>query len=523
MADLIALYRLIDKYENRLNQLINWLKDSLEKGFPGNHKINKDEWREVVVEALVARDGIETFLRDTSIAVDISVSTLKRIFDLDQRLKKLSREIVGTDNFWQLQAFYDPKGEKWWWNPYCFSEQFSWLFNFVIIILMVLSVGWAANIAFRLWEGGPNITSIVSVIVTGLTGIFLGKDNVNNTSFGLEDILRKMGFPKHVWKPITLVSSLLLFIFMLFLYKGLPQMSTCFYERGIDLAFSPDEQKKLRGDSLIQKQCNPNIPGKVLIGVYDFSELFGAKNFEVQQVAQAESNLKIANAMDPDSSEVNFALGYLYELQNDNENARKAYQSATRNGSRFSRIRLAKLYLLTDEVSKSEKSALIASNLLLQARKTEELSVLEIDIRLALAVAFLQQKRFSEAEFEVKDILENLQSLAWKSKPIDKAGLTWLELKNNIPTSVFVDELEKKVGNSNFLSRITDPLEGKKPLYRIDCIRVIVLDAQKSATRSDIDLLAQECIGNISDPGDSFQDYLTGQAKKIKDRSIYKN
>jgi tetratricopeptide (TPR) repeat protein len=470
----------------------------------------QNRWQTKVIDLLISRDELEHLLGNEDSGCDhdhLSSGVLKHIIKLDDRLRGQSDRIFRTRDLERLQEFRKPKAIHWWWNINPPRYRLDWLWQTIIYASIIGATSFGADVASRFFTGG-DFLGIVAVVGPALLAILIGKESFSQISAGLEDALKKLGIPKRYWRESILIFILMLFILMGIAYSKKPEAAICYYHAGRDLAFL-DAQKDILDADISEGRkgrnikCSLPLPLK-LSPLQHF--LQSLKSFPFLQhflqslawessnsgIVEAESYLKTASAFDPDNRGVSFALGYLYELQQDFDNAKKYYKAAMRNGSRLGQIRWAKLLLRES----NKDSAALAVNVLLQnvpSQDTyEDNPASSIAWKVAFATARLRQNRVDEAKTQINEIWDVITSSASKEL---KKDITGQAPKNNETASKFVLSVNEQLKNSG-LKELDIPVS---VISTIDCIRNKISPG-----------FGESCL-NFTNPNDLFEDELRGQ------------
>ena len=533
LDDFIQIIFIQIKQSLNLNFLVDFWKSFLNLKPIRIIRVRQDKWQARVVNLLIARDELEKLLIDEEFGcnhIHISSGILTKVVKLDDRLRNQSDRIFRTRDLEKLQVFRKPKTAHWWWNPTPPRDRLDWLWQLSIYTCIIGAVSLGADIASRFFAGG-DFLGIVAVVGPALLAILLGKEGFSQIASSLETALKKLDIPKRYWRELILVfGGFLIFIMFSASYEK-SSASICYYNAARELAFSKDEIKIL--DTDVDKKegsCNqPFLPIQSLPSLY---WIFGTPPPPSQGIIRAESYLKTASALDPDNSRVGFALGFIYELQQDIDNARKQYKAAMRNGSKLGRIRLAKLYLRDNK----EESATVAANILWQnPPETEPDLANRIAWRVVMASARLQQKRYSEAKTQVDKISNDIKSSGSIKSNSVRDIVNPIELKEDVSMIMFLKQL-KLISNNKFKLDIQNP---NKVVGIVDCIRIEILENEAKVLKDEAKaleegaktsefgakileskvkknkarLLKKSCY-SATNPTDVFQDTLRGSFEK---------
>jgi hypothetical protein len=344
--------------------IATWINTTYQKA-----QSKEKRWQQAVITTLSARDEVGQLLAKAD-SNWITPGARIAIFDLDKKLKQQADRIAKTRGLHKIQEFHQVKDHQWWWNPIHPSDRLDWLWNFLSIAFIAGALAIAADVASKFLAGGPTVWGTAAVIVPGLIGLLLGKEVLNQISSSLENTRKHLSIPKRFWQEVILVLAVLFFWASWHISQSLPAYSDRFYQKGRDLALPLKENKEIldqesaTSGSAAAKKTELNFLDHILLCLVDSLDRTSASS--KPEITKAESYLKTAAALNPDNSQANFALGFLYELRQDIDPAREQYKIATQNGSKLGRIRLAKLYLRNSKPNERKQSAAIAASILLQ-------------------------------------------------------------------------------------------------------------------------------------------------------------
>jgi hypothetical protein len=424
------------------------------------------KWKRRVFNLLIARDELEDHLNIEKSNLNHAYMysrSLITIIRLDDRLRNQSDRIFRTRDLDKLKIFRNPEATRWWWNPTPPRDRLNWLWQLIIYTCIIGGVSLGADIASRLFTGG-DFLGIVAIIGPALLALLLGKEGVSQISSGLEEALNKLDIPKRYWREFILIFAGFLLYVMVIVYQRKSDAAICYYRAGRDIAFSKNEIEDVLDVDVKTPECTLKF---LPLQSQDFLHgLFGAS--ANRKTIQAESYLKTASALAPDNAEVSFALGFLYELQQDIDSAQKQYKVSVRNGSQLARIRLAKLYLRDNK----KESAALAISILVRGPELLQDSGLSIAIssKIALVSARIQQGRYLEAEEDINQIYGAIRAA-------NKAGKIAIE---------------------------------PRLIASVDCLKAEILDFKKENDKAS--KLRESCVILLTSK-DFFEDDLRGRAK----------
>jgi tetratricopeptide (TPR) repeat protein len=317
--------------------------------------------------------------------------------------------------------------------------------------------------------------------------------------------LSKLDIPKRYWREFILIFAGLLFGVMIIAYQKKNDAAICYYRAGREIAFS---EKQIKDDLDVDVKAPECALGFLPLQSQGFL-LGSVESSSDKKIIQAESYLKTSNTLDPDNPGSGFALGYLYELQQDFDNAKKQYKVAARNGSRLGQIRWAKLLLREDK----KDSAALAINVLLRDPLSKDIEEsnpnLSIAWNVALATARLRQNRPKEAHKQIGEIW-GIITRAAQSKKGMKQDIKDQFPQNNQSARAFVSSINKQMK----INGVTERLKiSSEVIATIDCVRSgILLKEMKQlnpGNERNVKKFSQACLA--SDSKDLFQDDLRGQ------------
>lgn len=126
----------------------------------------RDGEAHALLSVLLARDAVGAARRETA---TLSTDQAKRLLELDTRLRKLATEISLSELSDWRQTF-DPPGSAWWWRlderVATQEEQKDLPWVLLTGTFTLLTAALTTEILPRLWDGAPDIISILGSIVT---------------------------------------------------------------------------------------------------------------------------------------------------------------------------------------------------------------------------------------------------------------------------------------------------------------------------------------------------------------------
>ena len=306
--------------------------------------------RSRIINVLTARDAVQEVLEDKT--QDVSEKLLY-IVKQDRRLKKQAESIIKAVNLKDLRASFNPPAHAWWW----FIEQRFGLSSLLSIVFLVLSLSLIGDIAPRFLTGGPRLWENMVVILQGILVLITGSSIFSKTAG------RKLAnlFSDPGGKSLAL--ALFLLAFSLILYQSLPQIAVCYRERGLS-------------------------------------------DFKNNRFDSAQSNYKLALALNPDDEKTHLYLGSMYDHLQDYQSARTEYRIAMMSRSATAFNNMARLDILKESYA-TAFSFLMESQALITAQDD---MTLHYNFHKNLGWFYLKQKRLADAENELLLAIEGEDS-----------------------------------------------------------------------------------------------------------------
>jgi hypothetical protein len=214
-----------------------------------------------------------------------------KIDALDKRIEREKLIIAKVLESVEEIRLFQPRDAGEWWSfstpPSCW-DRFDWLFNVGTFTCIAVSLGFASALFPPLWAGGSSTYGAfwgsLSVIAPTLLGL-LPLEKASQVKDSLEQTLEQVKLPRNYKEEIIFAMSAILCVVLGLAFFQKNIIANTFYKVGTE------------------KMAN------------------GSKG-----MASAESNLKVAIALNPNHSKAHFKLGWLYELRRDLDKSREQYK-----------------------------------------------------------------------------------------------------------------------------------------------------------------------------------------------------
>jgi len=321
----------------------------------------------VILCVLMARDGVQEALTTVEIS-HRQEEELMLLLELDSRLKQQAGTITGVVSLADWRASFHPPPNAWWWfleAPTHRLDNLDWLWNGCTVTSLTGSLSLVVDISSRFISGGLNIFGSFAVISQSVLMLLTTGGVLTETGRrGIEEILSKFGIKKYLWQEVKLGLSVLLLLSLMGFRAFLPQISACFNHWGL----------------------NNYINGKW---------------------STAQSDYKLALALNPDNAEAHYNLGRLYEDLDQLNQAKTQYQLAAQGDLDAGYNALARLSIKNKKYS--EAVSLLYRGLELVSEEDKET---RYALQKNLGWAHLEQKRYDDAKNRLEEAisLDNTES-----------------------------------------------------------------------------------------------------------------
>jgi tetratricopeptide (TPR) repeat protein len=246
---------------------------------------------ELVLEVLLARQEVQIALEN---AKTISTTIFIKLKDQDTRLKKHRDKVCQARQHWH--EIIDPPKTAWWWHleppalfpwleqPHPLLEQFDWLWKFLTLIALAISITFILNTFQRALSSGLDKTGFWAVAAQTILVLAGGSTLTQQGREALETILASFRIPKYYWQELSTILSIIFLTIVIGIHSlYLPQLATNSYQDGV------------------RQYTSGNI---------------GSAMLAYQQ----------AIALRPDYNEAHYGLGILYERLQQTDKAIQEYQ-----------------------------------------------------------------------------------------------------------------------------------------------------------------------------------------------------
>ena len=297
-----------------------------------------------------------------------------KILELDNRLKQQAILITQAVSLREYRGILNPPKEAWWWFlDHTLERQkdpltrFDFIWNFITIILLTISISLGLDIVSRFLSGGLDWLSSLILAFQSLLTIFAASiiTNSNATLKFSEQIFHLLNIKQYFYQKLTqIILSILLLFFTIGFRHHLPSIANYFNERGLT-------------------------------------------HYEAGKVAISQADFERAIGLDSTNAEAHYNLGRLYEEWQDLEKAQEQYRLALRGNLDVAYNALGRLLIQDKKYSE-------AVSMLLQGLEIS--SPTDRETRGALfknlGWARLGQKRYVEAESALREAIELDSELA---------------------------------------------------------------------------------------------------------------
>ncbi|NER22017.1 MAG: tetratricopeptide repeat protein [Symploca sp. SIO1C2] len=321
----------------------------------------------VILCVLMARDAVQEALTTVEIS-HRQEEELMLLLQLDSRLKQQAGTITGVVSLADWRASFYPPPNAWWWfleAPTHRLDNLDWLWNGCTVASLTGSLSLVVDISSRFISGGLNIFGSFAVISQSVLMLLTTGGVLTETGRrGIEEMLSKFGIKKYLWQEVKLGLSVLLLLSLMGFRAFLPQISACFNHWGL----------------------NNYLSGKW---------------------STAQSDYKLALALDPDNAEAHYNLGRLYEDLDQLNQAKTQYQLAAQGDLDAGYNALARLSIKNKKYS--EAVSLLYRGLELVSEEDKET---KYALQKNLGWAHLEQKRYDDAKNRLEEAisLDNTES-----------------------------------------------------------------------------------------------------------------
>lgn len=317
--------------------------------------------KQQILKLLLARDGVAQSLPEKT---QVSEDNIARLIELDGKLKSRGSAIATYGALAEWRESLEPPKSSWWWffQPPKITDardRYDWLWDTLTATALLLSSSYMVNTLQNFSVGGLGVLEAFSTIAHGAGIAIVGKGAL--TSDGKEKVkatLKKLNIPLYFYSEVTFGFSTLLLLGAYGLHSSLPYFGKRYDREG--------QKLYLQGD------------------------LLGAENKYLQAIS-----------LDSDNVDIKTDLGVVYESAGEFDKASVQYKAALEIGNPQAFNNLSRIYI-------SKGDPVIAETFLLMGlqRVTEDNSGLQYQLHRNLGWALLQQKKYPEAEQELKKAIE---------------------------------------------------------------------------------------------------------------------
>lgn len=319
-----------------------------------------------ILEILNARDAIRQALANKT---RVSSDHLAKLLELDNFLKTQADAIALNADLEEWRATFHPSPEAWWWfleltpnEETSRSNRYDWLFNTLTIAGLTGVAAYTTTFVQLFSTGGVSFAETFGLLGQGgllLTAIHTLQDKGQEK---IENLLKKLNISPQFHSQATLAITAMLLLASVGVYRSLPQIAEWNYQQG----------EKIYKKGLLEK---------------------------------AKGKYEQAAKLDPKNSDIQIALGEVYESLGDIEGAKKEYQKALEKGNVRAFNNLGRVYL-------NKKDWVTAESLLRMGLRqssnnkadnvSEKNAELNYQLHRNLGWVLLEQKNYQMAEKELR-------------------------------------------------------------------------------------------------------------------------
>jgi tetratricopeptide (TPR) repeat protein len=329
-----------------------------------------------ILTLLTARDRIQAALNDLTQTSD---EQLLQIIELDSLLKQQAQKINQLTKLADWRTSLNIPVTSWWWflqAPSHPLDHLDWLWNALTIASLTGSLSLVIDISTRFLSGGAGFLSSFAVISQSvLTLLTVGGVLTEAGRKGIEQTLSRFGIKTYLWQETKFGLSALLLLSLITFKASLPKIANYFNEQGL-------------------------------------------KHYQASEWDNAISDYERAISLDPENAQVHHNLGRLYQQLRDVNKAQTEYRLAIRGDIAIAYNDLARLYLNENKPDEAMSLLFKASDLEPKLGQTlsQDDKLLMYEIRKNLGWARFEQKRYADAQAELKDAIAINKTIADRSK-----------------------------------------------------------------------------------------------------------
>jgi len=328
---------------------------------------------EQVLAVLNARNAVQNAIKTQG---DVSLEYQQKIVTLDTILKQQAERICNTVDLTQWRASLDHPLEAWWWRldaeaPPHKLDRIDWLWKGLTVMGWTANLSLLADIVTRFVSAGTGFAGIAAVTLPSILTLLKAKSELTKAGQeGFDDLLNRLRVPFYYHEEARLVSTGLLFLFLVGFRGLLPLFSDFYNQQGVEA-------------------------------------------YRAGYLASAEAKYEQALSLNPDNLKAYYNLAVVYEDLQEFDKARKQYQFAVKGDFIKAQNNLARLQILN-------KKPALAIPLLFKGLEQLEGEPLRVRYNLLknLGWAFIEDGRETEAE----SILQGAIQLAKTPEGLEQIG-----------------------------------------------------------------------------------------------------
>lgn len=319
--------------------------------------------KQQILKLLLARDAVVQALPEK---IQVSEDSIARLIELDGKLKSQGEAIATYGALAEWRESLESAESSWWWffqPPKIIHkrDRYDWLWDTLTAAALVLSGSYMVNTLQNFSVGGLGVLEAFGTIAQGAGIALVGKGAL--TSDGKEKVkstLKKLNIPPHFYSEATFGFSTLLLLGAYGLHSSLPSWGNSYYKKGQEF--------------------------------YREGDLPAAENEYLKAIR-----------LDSDNVNIRTDLGVVYESIGDIDKALTDYKHALKLGDPQAINNIGRIYINKNDPVTAETYLRMG---LQRVTNDKDKRDLQYQLHRNLGWALLKQKKYSQAEQELKEAIE---------------------------------------------------------------------------------------------------------------------